>query len=162
MKLRSETTKGKKISILDIEENAEIGKVIRLSRRFAPKEANTENLQKKLLLRNLRIAVVLGDSNCSVRALPHQQLFGYVENHQIVRQVPAHQVLRNAEVYIESLINNDIHHFVLSLSKDREWANNHAIKAAAGTFGVSIETINSNSASFASMNFYLEEFLKTL
>ena len=52
VKLRSAATKRKKSSILDIEENAEIEKVIRLSRRFAPKGANTENLEKKLLLRN--------------------------------------------------------------------------------------------------------------
>ena len=52
VKLRSGATKRKKSSILDIEENAEIEKVIRLSRRFAPKGANTENLEKKLLLRN--------------------------------------------------------------------------------------------------------------
>ena len=54
VKLRSGTAKRKKTSILDIEENAEIEKVIRLSRRFAPKGANIENLEK-LLLRNLRI-----------------------------------------------------------------------------------------------------------
>ena len=55
VKLRSGTAKRKKTSILDIEENAEIEKVIRLSRRFSPKGANIENLEKKLLLRNLRI-----------------------------------------------------------------------------------------------------------
>ena len=41
MKLRSGTTKKKITSILDIEENTEIEKVIRLNRRFAPKGANT-------------------------------------------------------------------------------------------------------------------------
>ena len=148
MKLRSGTVKRKKTSILDIEENAEIEKVIRLSRRVAPKGANIENLDKKLLFRNLRIVDVLGDGNCFFRALSHQ-LFGDAESHQIVRQAATDQVLRNPELYTESLINNDIQHFVLSLSKDREWANNHAIQAAADAFGVSIEIINSNSVSFA-------------
>ena len=148
MKLRSGTAKRKKTSILDIEENAEIEKVIRLSRRFAPKGANIENLEKKLLLRNLRIVDVLGDSNCFFRALSHQ-LFGDAESHQIVRQAATDQVLRNPELYTESLINNDIQHFVLSLSKDREWADNHAIQAAGDRFVVSIAIINSNSASFA-------------
>ena len=64
MKLRSGTTKRKKNSILDIEENAEIKKVIRLSRRFAPKGANIKNLEKRLLLRNLRTVDLLGDGNC--------------------------------------------------------------------------------------------------
>ena len=36
----------------------------------------------------------------------------------------------------------------IKFSKDREWADNHAIQAAADEFGVSIEIINSNSASF--------------
>ena len=91
---------------------------------------------------------MLGDGNCFFRALSHQ-LFGDAESHQIVRQAATDQVLRNPELYTESLINNDIQHFVLSLSKDREWANNHAIQAAADAFGVSIEIINSNSVSFA-------------
>ena len=81
-------------------------------------------------------------------ALSHQ-LSGDAENHQIVCQAATDQVLRNQELYTESLINNDIQHFVLSLSKDREWADNHAIQAAADAFGVSIEIINSNSVSFA-------------
>ena len=68
MKLRSETTKRKKTSILDIEENAEIEKVITLSKRFAPKGANIVNYEK-LLLRNLTIVDVLGDGNCFFRAL---------------------------------------------------------------------------------------------
>ena len=148
MKLRSGTTKRKKTSILDIEETAEIEKVMRLSRRFVLKGENIENLEKKLLLRNLRIVDVLGDSNCFFRALSHQ-LFGDAESHQIVRQAATDQVLRNPELYTESLINNDIQHFVLSLSKDREWADNHEIQAAADVFGVSIEIINSNSVSFA-------------
>ena len=38
---------------------------------------------------------------------------------------------------------------MLSLSKNREWADNHGIEAAADAFGVSIEIINSNSVSFA-------------
>ena len=147
MKLRSRTTKRKKTSILDIKENAEIEKVIRLSRRFVPKGANIENLEKKPLLRNSRIVDVLGDDNCFFRALSHQ-LFGDAESQQIVLQAATDQVLRNPELYTESLINNDIQHFALSLSKDREWADNHAIQAAADEFGVSIEIINSNSASF--------------
>ena len=146
MKLRSGTAKRKKTSILDIEESAEIEKVIRLSRRFPPKGANIENLEKKSLLQNLRIVDVLG--NGFFRALSHQ-LFGDAESHQIVRQAATDQVLLNPELYTESLINNDIQHFVLSLSKDREWADNHAIQAAADAFGVSIEIINSNSVSFA-------------
>ena len=105
MKLRSGTTKRKKTSILDIEKNAEIEKVIRLSRRLAPKGAN----------------------NCFFRAMSHQR-FGDAERHQIVRQAATDQVLRNPELYTESLTNNDIQHFVLSLSKDREWADNHAIQ----------------------------------
>ena len=40
---------------------------------------------------------------------------------------------------------------MLSLSKDIEWAGNHAIQADADVFRVSIEIINSNSASFASV-----------
>ena len=71
VKLRSGTAKRKKTSILDIEENAEIEKVIRLSRRFAPKGANIENLEKKLLLRNLRTVDMLGDGKCFFRALSH-------------------------------------------------------------------------------------------
>ena len=126
MKLRSGTTKRKKTCILDIEKNAETEKVIRLSRRLAPKGAN----------------------NCFFRAMSHQR-FGDAESHQIVRQAATDQVLRNPEFYTESLTNDDIQHFVLSLSKDREWADNHAIHAAADAFGVSIEIINSNSASFA-------------
>ena len=129
VKLRSGTAKRKKTSLLDIEENTEIEKVIRLSRRFAPKGANIENLEKLLLL-NLRIVDVLGNSNCFFRALSHR-LFGDAESHQIVRQAATDQVLRNPEIYTESLINNDIQHFLLSLSKDRERADNHAIQAAA-------------------------------
>ena len=64
-------------------------------------------------------------------------------------QAGTDQVLQNPEIYTESLINNDIQHSVLSLSKDREWVDNHAMKAAADAFGVSIEIINSNSVSFA-------------
>ena len=109
MKLRSGTTKRKKTSILDIEENAEIKKVISLNRRFAPKGANTENLDKKLFLRNLRIVFVL-----------------------------------------------------VSLSKDREWAHNHAIQAAADPFGVCIEIIDSNSASFALVIFLPQEIPQNL
>ena len=146
MKLRSGTAKRKKTSILDIEESAEIEKVIRLSRRFPPKGANIENLEKKSLLQNLRIVDVLG--NGFFRALSHQ-LFGDAESHQIVRQAATDKVLRNPEIYAESLINNDIQNFLLSLSKDREWADNHAIQAAADAFGVSIEIINSNSVSSA-------------
>ena len=126
MKLRSGTTKRKKTCILDIEKNAEIEKVIRLSRRLAPKGAN----------------------NYFFRAMSHQR-FGDAESHHIVCQAATDQVLRNPELYTESLTNNDIQHFVLSLSKDREWADNHAIQAAADAFGVSIEIINSNSVSFA-------------
>ena len=63
MKWRSGTVKGKKTRILDIEENTEIEKVMRLSRRFAPKGANIENLEKKLLFQNLKIVDVLGDGN---------------------------------------------------------------------------------------------------
>ena len=63
VKWRSGTVKGKKTSILDIEENTEIEKVMRLSRRFAPKGANIENLEKKLLFQNLKIVDVLGDEN---------------------------------------------------------------------------------------------------
>ena len=148
VKLRSGTAKRKKTSILDIEENAEIEKVIRLSRIFPPKGANIENLEKKLLLRNLRIVDVLGNGNYFFRALSHQ-LFGEAESHQIVRQTTTDQVLRNPEIYTESLINNDIQNFLLSLSKDREWPDNHAIQAAAD--GVSIKIINSNSVSFASV-----------
>ena len=48
---------------MDIEEKTEIEKVIRLIRRFAPKGANIEKLEEKLLLRNLRIVDVLGDGN---------------------------------------------------------------------------------------------------
>ena len=91
---------------------------------------------------------MLGDGNCFFRALSHQ-LFGDVESHQIVRQAATDQVLRNPEFYTESLTNDDIQHFVLSLSKDREWADNHEIQAAADVFGVSIEIINFNSVSFA-------------
>ena len=91
MKLRSRTTKRKKTSILDIEENAEIEKVIRLSRRFVPKGANIENLEKKPLLRNSRIVDVLGDDNCFFRALSHQ-LFGDAESQQIVLQAATDQV----------------------------------------------------------------------
>ena len=90
----------------------------------------------------------MGNGNCFFRALSHQ-LFGEAESHQIVRQTATDQVLRNPEIYTESLINNDIQNFLLSLSKDREWADNHAIQAAADAFGVSIEIINSNSVSFA-------------
>ena len=53
MKLRSGTAKRKKTSILDIEENVEIEKAIRLSRRSAPRGANIENLEKKLFLQCL-------------------------------------------------------------------------------------------------------------
>ena len=114
VKLRSVTAKRRKTSILHIEENAEIDKVVRLSRRFAPKGANIENLEKTLLLRNLRIVDVLGDGNCFFRAQSHQ-LFGDAESHQIVRQAATDQVLRNPEIYTESLINNDIQHFLLLL-----------------------------------------------
>ena len=48
---------------MDIEEKTEIEKVIRLIRRFAPKGANIEKLEEKLLLRNLRIVDVLSDGN---------------------------------------------------------------------------------------------------
>ena len=150
--MRSGTTNRKKTSILDIEENAAIEKVKRLSRRFAPKGANIENLGKKLFHQNLRIANVLGDGSCFFRALSYQ-LFGDAESHQIVCQTAADQVLRNPELYAVSLINNDIQNFVLSLSKDREWTDNHAIQAAADAFGVSIQITNSNSASFASVTF---------
>ena len=126
VKLRSGTTNRKKTSILDIKENAEIEKVVRLSSRFSPKGATTENLEKKLLLQNLRIVDVLGHGNCFFHALS-LQLFGEVESHQIVPQAAADQVLQNPELYTESLINNDIQHFVLSLSKDRKWADNHAV-----------------------------------
>ena len=85
MKLRSGTTKRKKTSILDIEETAEIEKVMRLSRRFVLKGENVENLEKKLLLRNLRTVDVLGDANYFFRALSYQP-FRDAESHQIVRQ----------------------------------------------------------------------------
>ena len=91
---------------------------------------------------------MLGDGKCFLRALSHQ-LLGDMESYQIVRQAAADQILRNPELYTESLINNDIQHFVLSLSKDREWVDNYATQAAADAFEVSIEIINSNSASFA-------------
>ena len=97
MKLRSGTTKRKKTSILDIEENAEIKKVISLNRRFAPKGANTENLDKKLFLRNLRIVFVLRDGNCFFRALS-RQLFGDVESHQIERRAAADQVFTKPRI----------------------------------------------------------------
>ena len=58
--------------------------------------------------------------------------------------------------YAESLINNDIQHFVLLLSKDREWRDNHAIQATADAFGVSTEIINSNSASFTLVTVLLQ------
>ena len=45
---------------------------------------------------------------------------------------------------------------MLSLSKDREWAGNHAIQAAADVFRVSIEIINSNSASFVPVTVLLK------
>ena len=77
----------------------------------------------------------MGDGNYFFRALSHQ-LFGDVESGQIVCQAATDQVLWNSELYTESLINKDIQHFVLSLSKDREWADNHAIQAAADAFGV--------------------------
>ena len=160
MKLRSGTTERKKNSILDNEGKAEIEKVIRLSRRFAPTGTNTENLEK-LLLRNLRIVYVLGDGKCFLRALSHQ-LFGDVESYQIFRQAAADQVLQNPELYNESLINNDIQHFVLSLSKDREWLDNHAVQAAADTFGVSIEILNSNSTSFATVTVLPQEIPQNL
>ena len=67
-------------------------------------------------------------------------LFSDVESHQIVRQAAADQVLRNQELYTESLN---------PLSKNREWADNHAIQAAADAFRVFIEIISSNLASFA-------------
>ena len=85
VKLRSGTTKRKKTSILNIEETAEIEKVMRLSRRFVLKGENIENLEKKLLLRNLRIVDVLGDANYFFRALSYQP-FRDAESHQIVRQ----------------------------------------------------------------------------
>ena len=69
---------------------------------------------------------MLGYGNCFFHALS-LQLFGDVESHQIVPQAAADQVLQNPELYTESLINNDIQHFLLSLSKDREWADNHAV-----------------------------------
>ena len=119
---------------------------MRLSGKFAPKRANIENLEK-FLLRNLRNVDVLGDGNCFFRVLLHQ-LFGDTEIHQIVSQAATDQVLRNPEIYTGSLINNDIQHFVLSLSNNRKWADN-AIHAAADAFGASIEIINSNSVSFA-------------
>ena len=119
---------------------------MRLSRKFAPKRANIENLEK-FLLRNLRNVDVLGDGNCFFRVLLHQ-LFGDTDIHQIVSQAATDQVLRNPEIYTGSLINNDIQHFVLSLSNNRKWAD-HAIHAAADAFGASIEIINSNSVSFA-------------
>ena len=139
VKLRSGTAKRKKTSILDIEENAEIEKVIRLSRRFAPKGANTENLEK-LLLRNLRIVDVLGNSNCFFRALSHR-LFGDAESHQIVRQAATDQVLRNPEIYTESLINNDISIFCY---RYRRIENGQTI-----TQFRQLQMINSNSVSFA-------------
>ena len=120
---------------------------MRLSRKFAPKGANIEHLEKKLLLRNLRIVDVLGDGNYFFRVLLHQ-LFGDTEIHQIVHKAATDQVLQNPETYTGSLINNDIQHFVLSLSKNRKWAD-HAIHAAADAFGVSIEIINSNTVNFA-------------
>ena len=75
------------------------------------------------MLQNLRIVYVLGHGNCFFHTLS-LQLFGDVESHQIVPQAAADQVLRNPELYTE---NNDIQHFLLSLSKDREWADNHAV-----------------------------------
>ena len=81
---------------------------------------------------------------------------------RLFARLVADQVLRNPELYTESLISNVIQHFVLSLSKDRERADNHAIQAAADAFGVSVEIISSNSASFAQLKYYLKEFLKTL
>ena len=139
VKLRSGTAKRKKTSLLDIEENTEIEKVIRLSRRFAPKGANTENLEK-LLLRNLRIVDVLGNSNCFFRALSHR-LFGDAESHQIVRQAATDQVLRNPEIYTESLINNDISIFCY---RYRRIENGQTI-----TQFRQLQMINSNSVSFA-------------
>ena len=46
VKWRSGTVKRKKTSILDIEENTEIEKVMRLSRRFAPKGANMKTWRR--------------------------------------------------------------------------------------------------------------------
>ena len=63
-----------------------------------------------------------------------------MESHQIVRQAAADQVLIKQELYTESLN---------PLSKNREWADNHAIQAAADAFRVFIEIISSNLASFA-------------
>ena len=71
------------------------------------------------MLRNLKIVDVLGDGNCFFRALSHQ-LFGDAESHQIVRQAAADHFLRNPGLNTESLINNDIQHFVLLLSKHRD------------------------------------------
>ena len=51
---------------------------------------------------------------------------------------------------------------MVSLSKDREWAHDHAIQAAADPFGVCIEIINSNSASFALVIFLLQEIPQNL
>ena len=79
----------------------------------------------------------MGDGNYFFRALSNQ-LFGDVEGGRIVCQAASGQVLWNTELYTESLINNNIQHFILSLSKDREWADNHAIQAAADAFGVSV------------------------
>ena len=92
VKLKSGTTRIRKTSILDIEESTEIDKVIRLSRIFAPKGENIENLEKKLLLQNLRIVDVLAGGNCFFHALSHQ-LFGDVEGHQIACQSGSDQVL---------------------------------------------------------------------
>ena len=91
---------------------------------------------------------MLGNGNCFFRSLSHQH-FGDVESHQIVHQAATDQILRNLELHTESPINNEIQHFVLSLSKDRELADNHAIQEAPDPFGVSVGIINSNSTGFA-------------
>ena len=67
----------------------------------------------------------------------------------LVRQVALDQVLSNPEPYQDFVVNKDIDTFASTLSKDREWADNHAIQATADAFGVSIEIVSSNSERFA-------------
>ena len=64
----------------------------------------------------------------------------------MVRQAALDQVLSNPEDF---LVNKEIDTFALTLSEDREWADNHAIQATADAFGVSIKIINFNSERFA-------------
>lgn len=70
---------------------------------------------------------------CSLCVVIHQR-FSDLESHQISSQVAPDPVLQNPELYTVSLIsviNHDIHHFILSLSNYREQTNSYVIQAAA-------------------------------